>query len=233
MLSGTPSPRPHSTGSGDSPSSASHKHAPKQAHPPGKRVGHNAPRPSNASSAVSDESSALAVASGEEWTMESRVFRCFMSLATASPLRRFFNLDRPFMEAWFEVFEAALLRNAPEAASELHAIDLPPDAFLLKWFMTFFAQPLAGHLEVVLVIWDRTLCLGPQEIMKAAVALAALTAPLLKHLSSVNQQALLARLPDDLKIFESRFFERMKAVNLTDAELARLLDESAEAEPLV
>ena len=165
--------------------------------------------------------------------MESRVFRCFMSLATAAPMRRFFNLDRPFMEAWFEVFETALQRNAPEAASVLHDIDLPPDAFMLKWFMTFFAQPLAGHLEVVLVIWDRTLCLGAQEIMKAAVALAALTAPLLQHLSSVNQQAVLARLPDDLKVFELRFFERMKAVNLTDAEVARLLDEGAEVEPLV
>lgn len=201
--------------------------------PPVEKPAKSPLRPSNASSALSDTSSAFAAASGEEWTMESRVFRCFMSLATAAPMRRFFNLDRPFMEAWFEVFETALQRNSPKAASVLHDIDLPPDAFLLKWFMTFFAQPLAGHLEVVLVIWDRTLCLGAQEIMKAAVALAALTAPLLQHLSSVNQQAVLARLPDDLKVFELRFFERMKAVNLTDSEIARLLDEGAEVEPLM
>jgi hypothetical protein len=165
--------------------------------------------------------------------MESRVFRCFMGLATSSPLRRFFNLDRRFMEGWFEVFDSALQRNASDAAVELHSIDLPPDAFLLKWFMTLFAQPLSGHLEVVLVIWDRTLCLGPQEIMKAAIALAALLAPLLKHLSSVNQQALLARMPDDVKMFETRFFERMRLVTLTEQETARLLEPEAEMEPLV
>eukprot|EP00923_Selenidium_pygospionis_P058348 GHVN01102407.1.p1 GENE.GHVN01102407.1~~GHVN01102407.1.p1 ORF type:complete len:342 (+),score=58.15 GHVN01102407.1:70-1026(+) len=96
-------------------------------------------------------------------------FACLCNLLNSPSLLGLYKLEPSLIQRRYDVFGSLLQHTSPSLHSLLDSIGLPPEMFLLEWFLTIYTKPLT--LELAACVWDVYLLDGEITLYVAAVAL--------------------------------------------------------------
>eukprot|EP00388_Colpodella_angusta_P043297 GDKK01059051.1.p1 GENE.GDKK01059051.1~~GDKK01059051.1.p1 ORF type:complete len:619 (-),score=123.00 GDKK01059051.1:72-1928(-) len=98
-----------------------------------------------------------------------RAFQVFANLLTSPSLLGLFQLNREAVQIRYTLFNSLLEIVVPEVARAFKVHQIPPDMFLLEWFLSLFAKAIP--FRAALVVWDLVLVDGEEMLFLTAVAL--------------------------------------------------------------
>nr|CEL65076.1 TPA: hypothetical protein BN1204_009350 [Neospora caninum Liverpool] len=141
-------------------------------------------------------------------------FVCLCNLLNTPTLLGMYRMQTETVHKRYKIFDQLLMENCPELALHLEAVGVPPELYLLEWFLTLFTKALG--IDVASFVWDCFFLEGEVVLYVVSVALMALLEKDLLACTDVAEASiLLAGISRRMRHGEALLVEKMKRVRVS------------------